>query len=100
MRQRKRKGSVMLRKLWNKLFYKEPLFRKEEISFMEQKIEILCYNKKRLSEVFEKAPHGSMVFVSDKTYIIIGHFSDLLKDDIDKHLGQSCNENCEYCAEV
>lgn len=88
----------MFRKLWNKLFGKGPLFTTESPTFMGHEFKITSYNRKRLLEALEMAGHGSILSISKRTYVLVGHLPDLSAGE-PKIPGQECEGDCENCSE-
>lgn len=89
----------MIKKIWNKLFGKGPLFTSKKATFMGHEFDIVSYNRERLTEVIEASPHGSIIFTSKKTYLIVGHLPDL--DAGEQPIPeQECDGNCEQCMDI
>lgn len=86
----------MFKKIWNKLFSKGSLFTSRKATFMGHEFSITSFDKTRILEVLEATPHGSMIFVSKKTYIIVGHIPDLEAGE--KPIPeQKCDGDCAHC---
>jgi hypothetical protein len=77
------------------LFGKAPLYTEKEVEFFGQKIKLQVFNKKRLLESIDVAPHGSVMFVSPRTFIIINHVDMPPTDVVDEP--PQCDGDCETC---
>lgn len=84
----------LLKRLWNKLFKKGPLYTEREIEFFGQKTKMQVYSKKRILESIEAAPSGSLMFTSPRTFIAIYHVDLPSADE-----SPECYGNCENCSE-
>lgn len=88
----------MFKKLWNRLFGKGPLFISKRTTLMGHEFEIASYNRKNLLKVLEAVQHGAMIFISKRTYVIVGHLPDL--DAREPGIPeQQCEGDCENCPE-
>jgi hypothetical protein len=70
------------------------LYEEKEIEFMGTKIKMQVFSKKRIHDALEAAPAGSMMFISPKTYVIIGHVPEARKIS---EMRNECDEDCEKC---